>query len=302
MENINTYEIVLNSLILLKSIAFSNQENLVMLSNQNILLNLFSIKEKFANYDEITNICDEISNEILKIPGQEKYADNIVEENIKEFNKEMKNDYEKEDTKKNLLNCLQNINAFTLTKKQVDMLNEKTFTENHNVLIEKTAKDNTLSSNLEKILTNEITILKKNLRKRPQRRTKQKHHRKPHKNHLQQIQLQRNFLASRETPQSLHQRRGPVQQIPENRGQRKIHRQPSRSLRELPRQPNNFERNQQPLVPHRHQKPFPLRLHRQQRRIVKRFGRIERKHQHQRRKRKHKQNEQSPNAQNFAER
>ena len=161
MENINTYEIVLNSLILLKSIAFSNQENLVMLSNQNILLNLFSIKEKFANYDEITNICDEISNEILKIPGQEKYADNIVEENIKEFNKEMKNDYEKEDTKKNLLNCLQNINAFTLTKKQVDMLNEKTFTENHNVLIEKTAKDNTLSSNLEKILTNEITILKK---------------------------------------------------------------------------------------------------------------------------------------------
>ena len=161
MENINTYEIVLNSLILLKSIAFSNQENLIMLSNQNILINLFSIKEKFANYDEITTICDEISNEILKIPGQEKYADNIVEENIKEFNKEMKNDYEKEETKKNLLNCLQNINAFTLTKKQIDMLNEKTFNENHNILIEKTSNDNTLSSNLEKILTNEITILKK---------------------------------------------------------------------------------------------------------------------------------------------
>jgi hypothetical protein len=115
MENTDNEILVEDSIELLKLITLSNKENLMMIAKQNILSKLFEIRAKFASNENISRNCNIIANEILKLPGQEQYTKNIIEENIKEFhqNKLNINNNFNNENKNKFLNNLGIINAFT---------------------------------------------------------------------------------------------------------------------------------------------------------------------------------------------
>ena len=167
MDNTNNQILVEDSSELLKLITLSNEENLKMIANQNILSKLFEIRAKFASNENISRNCNIISNEILKLPGQEQYTKNIIEENMKEFHQNILNTKNNNnnfniDIKNKSLNNLENINAFTSNEKQIEQLiqNEHFFNDLKDV-IDLTCKDPDLTQTIEKLLTNEFSILKK---------------------------------------------------------------------------------------------------------------------------------------------
>ncbi len=156
--NVKTAELALE---LLKIIAFSNNENLTMVANQNVLLKFYEFRAKYAGNDNITTNCDLISNEIMKLPGQEKYAEDVVNEAINEFNENCKLDYKQPETKAKLLGNIEVINAFSTNKKQIELLLQGEFVNNLNTVFDKTIEDNEVSQVNEKLLNNELSILSK---------------------------------------------------------------------------------------------------------------------------------------------
>jgi hypothetical protein len=166
MENIsnnNNTNLIVNALELLKKIAFSNQENLIMLANQNILVKLFEIKTKFINEKKIGRLCDEISNEILMLPGQEKNAENIIKESIKNFHENVNNKEYNTENKNKMMNDLETINAFSSNKKQNEMLVEnKEFITDLNKSIQLTLNDEQdISDVYEKLVMNQTSVMRK---------------------------------------------------------------------------------------------------------------------------------------------
>ena len=97
---------------LLKTITLSNQENLIMVANQNILIKLFEVRSKFSNDENITRSADLISNEIMKLPGQEKNAEEILVQTITKFHEDSQKEFDADNQLK-LLNDLEIFNAFT---------------------------------------------------------------------------------------------------------------------------------------------------------------------------------------------
>ena len=166
MENIsnnNNTNLIVNALELLKKIAFSNQENLIMLANQNILVKLFEIKTKFINEKKIGRLCDEISNEILMLPGQEKNAENIIKESIKNFHENVNNKEYNSENKNKMMVDLETINAFSSNKKQNEMLVEnKEFITDLNKSIQLTLNDEQdISDVYEKLVMNQTSVMRK---------------------------------------------------------------------------------------------------------------------------------------------
>ena len=90
--NVENAELALE---LLKIITLSNKENLNVVANQNVLLKFFELRAKYSGNQKISENCDLIANEILKLPGQEQYAEEILKEAIGEFNENSKGDYKK---------------------------------------------------------------------------------------------------------------------------------------------------------------------------------------------------------------
>jgi hypothetical protein len=137
----------------------------MMIAKQNILSKLFEIRAKFASNENISRNCNIIANEILKLPGQEQYTKNIIEENIKEFHQNkinVNNDNFNNENKNKFLNNLGIINAFTSNEKQIEQIIKNEFFFNDlNDVIDLTCKDNDLTQTVEKLLTNEFSILKK---------------------------------------------------------------------------------------------------------------------------------------------
>ena len=157
--NVQTAE---KALKLLKIIALSNNDNLNMVAKQNVLLKFFELRNKYAGNNNISDDCDVIANEILKLPGQEQYANEILNEAINEFNENCKNDFNNKDVKNKLLNNLEIINAFSTSPNQYQLLsNNKDFINNFNKTFDNTLNDKETNNVNEKLLTNELEIYKK---------------------------------------------------------------------------------------------------------------------------------------------
>ena len=156
--NVENAELALE---LLKIITLSNKENLTMVANQNVLLKFFELRAKYSGNQKISENCDLIANEILKLPGQEQYAEEILKEAIGEFNENSKGDYSKPDIKNKLINNLEVINAFSAGQKQVETLLKYDFPKNFEVVLDKTLNDNEVNNVNEKLLNNEFLILEK---------------------------------------------------------------------------------------------------------------------------------------------
>ena len=150
------------ALYLLKLISFSNKNNLQMVASQNALNVLFQTKNKYSSNDKIINQCVEITEEILKLPGQEKYATDLITDTIKEFNENAKKDISQNEIRQKLLNSLQIINSFVTNQSQAELINEnEEFIENFKNVTENTFKENELDSLNEKLVSNELSLLKK---------------------------------------------------------------------------------------------------------------------------------------------
>ena len=156
-------ENVEKALHLLKIIAFSNLNNLTILANQNALFKFFETKNKFPSNQKIINDCDEISNEILsKVPGQDKIMEELIKEAIAGFNENSKNDFSKPEVKQKLLNNIEIINSFSTNQTQFDNLNKETeFIGNLKAVTDKTMKETNVTQVTEKLLTNELSLIKK---------------------------------------------------------------------------------------------------------------------------------------------
>ena len=155
--NVQTAE---KALKLLKIIALSNNDNLNMVAKQNVLLKFFELRNKYAGNNNISNDCDVIANEILKLPGQEQYANEILNEAINEFNENCKNDFK--ENKNKLLNNLEIINAFSTSPNQFQLIsNNNDFVNNFNKTFENTLNEKETNNVNEKLLTNELEICKK---------------------------------------------------------------------------------------------------------------------------------------------
>ena len=163
METSPYEENVEKALNLLKIIAFSNLNNLTMVANQNAMLKFFETKNKFPSNQRIINDCDAISNEILsKVPGQDQYAEELIKEAIAGFNENMKQDFAKPEIKQKLLNNLEIINSFSTNKAQFERLNkEEEFVNNLKACYDKTFKEQNVSQVTEKLLSNELSLIKK---------------------------------------------------------------------------------------------------------------------------------------------
>ena len=80
-------------------ITLSSKENTEVIGNQNILPNLLQIRAKFAIVEDITKPADEIANELLKIAGNEKNAEVVIRDAIKEFHVNVQKNFNDEDIK-----------------------------------------------------------------------------------------------------------------------------------------------------------------------------------------------------------
>ena len=150
------------ALYLLKIIAFSNKDNLQMVASQNALNVLYQTKNKYPSNNKIIDHCVEITEEILKLPGQEKYATDLIKDTINEFNKNAKEDFTKKEIRQKLLNSLQIINSFVTNQSQSDLINNNDeFLENFKNVSDNTFKEKELDSLNEKLVNNELSLLKK---------------------------------------------------------------------------------------------------------------------------------------------
>ena len=108
------------------------------------------------------NQSDEINKEILKLPGQEKYVSDLIIDTINEFNKNAENDFSQKEIRQKLLNSLQILNSFVTNQSQIDLLNQnEKFLENFKKVTDNTFKENDLDSTNEKLVNNELSLLKK---------------------------------------------------------------------------------------------------------------------------------------------
>ena len=163
METSPNEENVEKALYLLKIISFSNLDNLTMVANQNALIKFFDTKNKYPSNQKIIDGCDLISNEILaKIPNQEQYLDELIKDAVKQFNENAKNDFATPEVKQKLLNNLEVINSFSTNKTQFENLSKETeFITNLKSVSDKTFAETNVTNVIEKLLNNELAILKK---------------------------------------------------------------------------------------------------------------------------------------------
>ena len=150
------------SVVLLKSICLSKQENLIMLANQNILITFFEIRAKFINDKKITQCIDVIVNEIMKLPNQALHIDEILLDAIKDFHENMKHKFDDDKIKTKLLSDLIVINSYTTTKTQIkNLISNQEFINDFVKCVNQTLETKQSSQLIERMFICEIEIVKK---------------------------------------------------------------------------------------------------------------------------------------------
>jgi hypothetical protein len=167
VENTSNSKLVAKALELIKYVTLSSPENLEMVSNQSKLNIKLDILEKlndtfvkFPNDNVIKTLSNSIMNELVKLPGQEKSINEIINNNIKEIT-EILNNGKYEEQKGLILSDLERINAFTSNSKQTSLMVDTGFPKTLNQLVELTLKDQDGSNVNENLITNEMSLLKK---------------------------------------------------------------------------------------------------------------------------------------------
>jgi hypothetical protein len=160
-ENTTNPGLTKNALKLLKVVSLSNDENLQMVANQNILDGLYEIYTKFSNNDELKSLCESIMTELMKLPGQEKNITDIVMTNLKYIRDCVSDNTIENDNHEDLLHAMEKINAFCNAEKYTQMLIDGEFMKDVNLLIDLTINDKDVSELNEKLLHNELSLLKK---------------------------------------------------------------------------------------------------------------------------------------------
>ena len=151
-----------SALYLLKIISFSNIDNLQIVANHNALNAFYQVKNKYSSNDKILNHCTEITKEILKLPGQEKFVSDLIANTINEFNENSKKDFTQNEIRQKLLNSLKVINSFITNQEQSELINNnEEFLENFKNVTENTFKEKELDSLNEKLVNNELSLLTK---------------------------------------------------------------------------------------------------------------------------------------------
>jgi hypothetical protein len=161
MDKTQNRQLANDAMELLKLITLSAKENAEVIGNQNILLKLFEIRSKFASSDSITKNADAIANELLKMPGQGKFAEGFIKDAIKEFHDNVQKDFNNNEVKQKILNNEEVINSFTSNRKAVQPILEPNFIKDLNKACDLAAKDPEISITIDKLLTNDMGILKK---------------------------------------------------------------------------------------------------------------------------------------------
>ena len=159
----NNIELILDTILLIKKICFSNKENLIICANQNILITLFEIHTKFINEQKITKEINNIVNEVIKLPGQSAHIDEILNDTLKDFIENIKNDFKENEIKDKLWSDLIVINSYSNNPVQINkLINNKNFINVFFAIINKTLQENDYSSIIiEKLFTCEIELLQK---------------------------------------------------------------------------------------------------------------------------------------------
>ena len=161
MENAQSKNLVIDCMELLKMITLSSKENAEVIGGQNILMNLLQIRAKFASVDQITKPADEIANELMKLPGQEPIAEGVIRDAIKEFHQNVQKNFNDNEVKQKILGNEEVINSFTTNKKTVKPILEYPFISDLNKAVDMTTKDQDVSDTIDKLLTNDMGMLKK---------------------------------------------------------------------------------------------------------------------------------------------
>ena len=161
MENAQSRVLVIDCMELLKMITLSSKENAEVIGNQNILMNLLQIRAKFASVEQITKPADEIANELMRLPGQEKNAEGVIRDAIKEFHQNVQKNFNDNEIKQKILGNEEIINSFTTNKNTVKPILEEPFIKDLDKACDMTTKDQEVSATIDKLLTNEMGMLKK---------------------------------------------------------------------------------------------------------------------------------------------
>ena len=161
MEKTLNKQLANDAMELLKMITLSSQENAKVIGNQNILMKLFEIRSKFASSDSITKNADLIANELMKLPGQAKFAETFINDAIKEFHENVQKDFKNEEIKNKILNNEETINSFTSNKESIKPILDKEFIKDLNKAIDLATNDEEVSNTIDKLLQNDAGILKK---------------------------------------------------------------------------------------------------------------------------------------------
>ena len=161
MDGAQSRILVIDCMELLKMITLSSKENAEVIGNQNILMNLLQIRAKFASVEQITKPADEIANELMRLPGQEKIAESVIRDAIKEFHINLQKNFNDNEIKQKILGNEEVINSFTTNKKTVQPILESSFLKDLNKAVDLTTKDQEVSTTIDSLLTNDMGMLKK---------------------------------------------------------------------------------------------------------------------------------------------
>ena len=161
MDSAQSRPLVVDCMNLLKMITLSSKENAEVIGNQNILMNLLQIRSKFASVETITKPADEIANELMRLPGQEKIAEGVIRDAIKEFHTNVQKDFKDNEVKNKILGNEEVINSFTTNSKTCEPILEQPFINDLNKAVDLVTKDQEVSNTIDGLLTNDMGILKK---------------------------------------------------------------------------------------------------------------------------------------------
>ena len=161
MDNTQNKLLADDAMELLKMLTLSSTENAQVIGNQNILLKLFEIRAKFASSESITKKADRIANELLKLPGQWKFAEEILRDAIKEFHENVQKNFADSEIKQKILSNEEIINSFISNKRAIEPILANQFVEDLDKAVNSTTKDQEITQTIEKLLTNEMGLIKK---------------------------------------------------------------------------------------------------------------------------------------------